>query len=411
MKVFDNKHIKNIVLLGSSKSGKTTLSETMLFEAGLINRRGNVESKNTISDYHQIEHVRENSVYATSMHTEWKDYKINIIDTPGLDDFMGEIISSLRVADTSLMLINGQYGVEIGTELIWNYVEEFKKPVIFAINQMDHPKSNFELALDSVKKRFGGAATLMQYPVNPGEDFDSIIDLLKMIMYKFPAGGSKPEKLPIPDDQKDRAEQLHNELVEKAAENDEELMELYFEKGSLDEDQMRKGLKIGMMSQEVFPIFCLSAKNNMGSGRIMGFIDNVAPTLSESIPEVTEAGDEITGDLSKPAVLFVFKTLIEPNLGKLSFFKVLQGEVKAGDQLHNHQNDENENLNQLFIMDGKNRHTIEKLVAGDIGATLKLKSTVTNHTLSHKSFKSAINPIEFPEERIREVDPDRPFAA
>jgi len=373
----------------------------MLFEAGLLNRRGSVESKNTVSDYHQIEHVRENSVYATSMHTEWKDYKINIIDTPGLDDFIGEIISALRVADTSLMLINGQYGVEIGTELIWNYVEEFKKPVIFAINQMDHPKTNFDLALDSLKKRFGGAATLMQYPVNPGEGFDSIIDLLKMTMYKFSADGGKPEKLPIPDDQKDKAEQLHNELVEKAAENDEEMMELYFEKGSLDEDQMRKGLKIGMMNQEVFPIFCLSAKNNMGSGRIMGFIDNVAPTLSESIPESTEAGDQITGELDKPAVLFVFKTLIEPNLGKLSFFKVLQGEVKAGSQLHNHQNDETENLNQLFIMDGKNRNPIEKLVAGDIGATLKLKGTETNHTLSDKSFKSSVNPIDFPEPRVR----------
>ena len=281
MKVFDQKHIKNIVLLGSSKSGKTTLAETMLFEGGTLDRRGTVENKNTVSDYHEIEHTRENSVYATSMHVEWRDYKINIIDTPGLDDFMGEIVSSLKVADTSVMVINGQHGVEIGTELIWNYVEDYKKPAILAINQMDHDKSNFEGAVESIQNRFGKAAILMQYPVNQGPGFDSIIDLLKMVMYKFSPDGGKPEKMEIPDDQKERAEQLHNELVEKAAENDEKLMELYFDKGSLDEDEMREGLKLGMMSQEVLPIFCLSAKNNMGSGRMMGFIDNVAPAAAE----------------------------------------------------------------------------------------------------------------------------------
>ena len=221
MKVFHDKHIKNIVLLGAAKSGKTTLAETMLFEAGLINRRGTVEGKNTISDYHEIEHERGNSVYATAMHTEWRDYKINIIDTPGLDDFIGEIISSVRVSDTCVLLINSQHGIEVGTELIWNYADRYQKPVILAINQLDHAKSNFDQTLESVKQRFGNAATLMQYPVNQGEGFNSIIDLLKMTMYKFPPEGGKPEKLPIPDDQKEKAETLHNELVEKAAENDE----------------------------------------------------------------------------------------------------------------------------------------------------------------------------------------------
>ena len=260
MKAYDEKHIKNVVLIGGAKSGKTTLAETMLFEAGLLKRRGTVEDKNTVSDYHEIEHERENSVYATSLHTEWRGYKINIIDTPGLDDFMGEIVSSMKVADTCVMLINVQNGVEVSTELVWNYADQFKKPVILAINQVDHPKSNFETTVDSIKKRFGTPAILMQYPVNEGEGFDSIIDLLKMTMYKFPKDGGKPEKLPIPAEEKDKADELHNELVEKAAENDEELMELYFEKGTLDEDELRKGLKIGMMKHDVFPIFCLSAK-------------------------------------------------------------------------------------------------------------------------------------------------------
>jgi elongation factor G len=401
MKVFDAKHIKNIVLLGAAKSGKTTLAETMLYEAGLINRRGAVENQNTVSDYHEVEHERGNSVYATAMHTEWRDYKINIIDTPGLDDFIGEIISSIRVADTCVLLINAQHGIEVGTELIWNYADRYQKPVIMAINQLDHPKSNFDLTLESIKNRFGSAATLMQYPVNQGDGFNSIIDLLKMTMYKFPPEGGKPEKLPIPDDQKEKAEALHNELVEKAAENDETLMELYFDKGSLDEDEMRQGLKIGMMNHEVFPIFCLSAKQNMGSGRMMGFIDNVAPSSIEMKPEPSDNGESMPHGANDPTSLFVFKSLVEPNLGKMSFFKVISGSIQVGQELINHQTGQSERLNQLFIMDGKNRNPVEKLVVGDIGATLKLKSTETNHTLKEKSVANSVKPIQFPGPRIR----------
>jgi len=401
MKVYDDKHIKNVVLLGSSKSGKTTLAETMLFEAGLINRRGTVEDKNTVSDYHEIEHDRGNSVYATSLHTEWRDYKINLIDTPGLDDFMGEIVSSLRVSDTCLMVVNSQYGVEVSTELIWNYVENYKKPVIFVVNQLDHPKSNFENSIESIKKRFGSAPVLVQYPVNQGEGFNGIIDLLKMTYYKFPDDGGKPEKLPIPEEEKDRAEELHNELVEKAAENDEALMELYFEKGSLDEDELRQGLKIGMLKQEVFPIFCISAKKNMGSGRLMGFIDNVAPSAFEMNGELTIDDKEIACNPKEKTSIFVFKTINEPYLGKVTFFKVCTGELKVGMDLMNHKTGSTEKINQLFIMDGKNRTNVDKLSAGDIGASVKLKDTFTNHTLSVKEFKIEYKPINFPEPRIR----------
>jgi elongation factor G len=401
MKVFDEKHVKNIVLLGSAKSGKTTLAETMLFKAGLINRRGTVEDKNTISDFHEIEQERGNSIYATLLHTEWRDYKINIIDTPGFDDFLGEVTSSTRVADTCVMLINAQNGVEVGTELIWKSVESFKKPFIFAINQMDHPKADFDIAVESVKGRFGVAATLMQYPVKTGDGFNSIVDLLKMTMYKFPAGGGKPEKKPIPESEMDKANQLHNELVEKAAENDESLMELYFEKGTLDEDEMRQGIKIGMMNQDLFPVFCMSAKNNMGSGRMMSFIDNVAPSANEMTAEVTEDGKEIACDASKPPVLFIFRTLVEPYLGKINFFKVCSGEISAGMDLVNQQTGNTERLNQIFSMDGKNRNNVDKLRAGDIGATLKLKDTNTNQTLHAKELDVAIKPIEFPSHRMR----------
>lgn len=401
MKVYDEKHIKNIVLLGCAKTGKTTLAETMLFEAGLINRRGTVENKNTVSDYHQIEHERENSVYATLLHTEWRNYKINIIDTPGLDDFIGEVVSSIRVADTAVFLVNAQHGVEVGTDLIWNYVDQFKKPTLFAINQLDHPKSNYDASVESIKSHFGAAATVMQYPIIEGEGFRYIIDLLKMKMYKFGDEGGKPEKLNIPDDQKNKANALHNELVEKAAENDEELMELYFEKGTLTEDEMRKGLRIGMRNHDVFPIFCMSAKNDMGTGRMMGFIDNVAPSAVDAQPELTPEGDVILADINGPKVAFIFKTFIEPNLGKISFFKVISGEIKVGDDLINHQTGQHERLNQLYIIDGNKRNPINKLVVGDIGATLKLKNTNTNHTLKDKTNDICVAPIEFPEPRMR----------
>lgn len=401
MKVYDEKHIKNIALLGAPKAGKTLLAEDMLFEAGIIRRRGTIEGKNTVSDCHEIEQERGNSVFATCLHAEWRDYKINIIDTPGFDDFAGEMIASLRVADTCVMVINAQHGVEVSTELIWNYVDRFQKPVIFAMNQVDHPKADFDSAFVSLQKRFGSQVTQMQYPGNQGEGFNTIIDLLKMVMYKFPATGGKPEKLPIPDNEKEKATMLHNSLVEKAAENDENLMEKYFEAGTLDEDEMREGLKLGMIHHDVFPVFCMSAKRNMGSGRMMGFIDNVAPSPREAKPEMTSDGKEIFFDPSKPTALFVFKSHIEPNLGRLSFFKVISGEVTSTSELVNSQTGAIERFHQLFIMDGKTRQPVDKLVAGDIGATLKLKDTYTNQTLHSKNFEVTINPIEFPEPRIR----------
>lgn len=401
MRTYDEKHIKNVAIVGSAKSGKTTLAETMLFEAGIIQKRGSVEEKNTISDYHEIEQERGSSVYATAMHTEWRDYKINLIDTPGIDDFIGEVISAVRVCDTAIMVLNAQHGVEASSEVIWDYVDKYQKPTIFAINQLDHEYANFNNTVDQARQKFGSAVTIMQYPVNAGTGFNSIIDLLKMTMYKFPANGGKPEKLPIPESEIEKAKELHNQLVEKAAENDESLMEMYFEKGNLDEDELRKGLKAGMMQHHVFPVFCLSAKKNMGTGRLMGFIDNVAPSAIEMPAEITEEGNPVKCDPAAPAVLFVYKTLVEPHLGKLAFFKVLSGEVAAGMEVTNYKTNTVERLTQLFIMDGKNRNTIDKLKAGDIGCTLKLKNTFTNHTLCGKGAQLNIGPIHFPHSKLR----------
>jgi elongation factor G len=401
MKTYDEKHIRNIVLLGAAKSGKTTLCETMLFEAGIIPRRGTVEEHNTVSDYHDIEHERGSSVYATCLHTEWRNYKINIIDTPGLEDFIGEVIASIRVCDTALLLLNAQHGVEVGTELIWDYVDKYRKPTILIVNQLDTEFANFTATVEDARRVLGPAVTIMQYPVNQGIGFNSVIDLLKMTLYRFPENGGKPEKLPIPDSEKETAERLHNELVEKAAENDDTLMEQYFEKGNLDEDELREGLKIGMLKHQVFPVFCLSAINNMGSGRLMGFIDNVAPAAVEMPPELTEEGESIPCDPAGPPVLFVFKTLLEPHIGRLSFFKVLSGEIKQGTELYNEKGNTSERLNQLFIADGRNRNAVESLRSGDIGCTLKLKNTFTNHTLSDKQSGIQVAPIEFPLPKVR----------
>ncbi|MGV3505321.1 MAG: elongation factor G [Adhaeribacter sp.] len=401
MKAYDEKHIKNVVLIGPAKSGKTTLSETMLFEAGIINRRGSVEDHNTVSDYHEVEHERGSSVYATTLHTEWRDYKINLIDTPGLDDFIGEVISAISVCDTVVLLLNAQNGVEVGTEMLWDYVDRYNKPTILAVNQLDTEKANFQQTLEQAQAFFGPALTLMQYPVNAGPGFNAIIDLLKMVMYRFPEGGGKPEKLPIPAAETERANQLHNELVEKAAENDEALMEQYFEKGSLDEDEMREGLKIGMMKHQVFPLFCVSAKKDMGTGRLMGFIDNVAPSAIDMPAAQSEEGKPVLCDPAGPTRLFVFKTLIEPHLGRLSFFKVLAGQVSPGMELYNEKTATTERIGQLFIADGKNRQPVERLRTGDIGCTLKLKNTATSHTLNGKGATGSIQPIPFPVPKIR----------
>lgn len=402
MKVYDDKHIKNVVFVGAHNSGKTTLAETMLFEAGLINRRGSVENKNTVSDHHEIEHERGTSVFATPLHTEWRNYKINIIDTPGLDDYVGEIISSIRVADTIAVLINAQNGVEVGTEILWNYIDTYHKPTLFVVNQIDHMNANWEDSVKSIKSLVGNNMVLVQYPLKL-DGAQCIIDVLKMKCYKFGKDGGKPEKLEIPEDQKEMADYLHNELVEKAAENDEELMELYFDKGTLNENEMLRGIKAGMLNHDLFPVFCVSALLDMGSGRLMGFIDNVAPAASDLRPEQTVEGDILIRKKDAPTALFVFKTLYQPSLGQITFFKVKSGEVNLNDRLVNSRNGETEVLNQLFIMDGKKRESVSKLEVGDIGATLKLKHTETNDTLHEAGKKITIKPIKYPQSRTRKA--------
>ena len=396
MPEFDTSHVKNIVLLGHAGSGKTTLAECMLFEAGIITRRGSIAERNTTGDYHELEQERGNSIFSKLLHTKWRGYKINIIDTPGYDDFTGEVISALRVADTGVMLLNAVMGVEVGTDIIWEYTEKFKTPMIFAVNKLDDDNTDFDKTVREAKAHFGNNIVVVQYPRQTGAGFHEIIDVLRMTMYKFNDNGGKPDKLPIPDEEKEKADTLHKELIEAIASNEESLMEKYFEKGELDEDEMKEGMKKAMINHDLFPLFCLSAERNMGSGRLMGFIDNVCPSANEMPPQKTKSGNSITCDAGGPACIFIYKTSSEPHVGELSFFKVYSGTVKLGMELENESTGVTEKINQLFLVEGNKRTSTHELVAGDIGATLKLKNTHVNNTLHAKGNRIELPAIEFP---------------
>ena len=401
MNVYQPSSIRNVVLLGHSGSGKTTLAETMLFESGAISRRGNIQEGTTVSDYHDIEHEKQKSVLSSLLTLDWRGYKINLIDTPGTMDFFGEVIGALKVAATGVYVLDAQHGVEVGTEMLWKYTDTYKTPSLIVVNKVDHEKSDFWNVVDQAKESFGRAVTVVQYPFNEGLGFNAIIDVLKMTMYEFPADGGKPEKRPIPDSQKDRAQVLHNELIEAIAENDELLMDLYFEKGELDEDEMREGLRKSMVSHSLFPLFCLSAERNMGSGRLMGFIDNVAPSPLDANPAQLVDGSTYTINPNDKPSLFIFKTHSEPHVGDLSYFKVFGGKIQAGMDLVNSNSGNTVRLGTLFTCQGNKRSEITSLSAGDIGTVVKLKDSGVNDTLLDKSLSIEFEGIEFPEPVIR----------
>ncbi len=401
---FDTKNLRNVVLLGHSGVGKTTFAETMLYEAKEINRRGTVEDQSTASDYTPLEQERGNSIFSSLLHVNWKDSKINIIDTPGFDDFIGEVVSSLKIADTAVMLLNGVNGVEVGTELIWEYIDQFSTPALFVVNQVDHEKADFESTLEQARSRFGAHKVMpFQYPVKSGDGFNAIVDALRMTMYVFPPDGGKPQKQEIPDSEIRRAQEMHNALVEAAAENDEELMEHFFEAGSLTEEELAQGLSIAIAQQEIFPVFCCSATQNMGSGRIMGFINDICPSPADRPPAPLVDGRKLPCNSNDEATIFIYKTISEPQVGNVSYFKVYSGELKAGDELENMDTRTSERFSQLFIANGKQRTPVNRLSAGDIGVTVKLKNSHSNNTLNVKGLNRKIQPMAFPNPRVREA--------
>ncbi len=401
MKVYKTNELRNIVLIGGAKSGKTTLAEAILFESGVINRRGSVEDKNTVSDYREIELERQNSVASTILYAEHKGHKINLIDAPGFDDFIGEVVAALNVADTALMVINGQNGVEVGTGINWRQTNNNHTPVVFLINHLEHEKSSFEESLRQLKTQFGGSVTPLQYPVNEGVSFNAIIDVLQQKMLKYPAAGGKAEVLDIPADQKAKAEEMLNSLIESAAENDETLMESFFENGTLTPDELKRGIKLGIINRGFFPVLCIGGKPNIGVDALLDFVINYLPAPDEMSGRKTTEGKELKCKVSDPASALIFKTSIEEHLGEISYFKVYAGEIVEAMDMINGVNGSKERISQLFAVAGKKREKLEKVVAGDIAATFKLKNARTNQTLnSPKNSGDVITQIEFPAPKI-----------
>jgi len=396
MKVYQTNEIKNIALLGSSGSGKTTLVEAMLFESGVIKRRGSVAAKNTVSDYFPVEQEYGYSVFSTVLHVEWNNKKLNIIDCPGSDDFVGSTVTALNVTDTAIILLNGQYGVEVGTQNHFRYTEKLNKPVIFLVNQLDNEKCDYDNILEQLKEAYGSKVVPIQYPIATGPGFNALIDVLLMKKYSWKPEGGAPTIEDIPAEEMDKAMEMHKALVEAAAENDENLMEKFFEQDSLTEDEMREGIRKGLIARGMFPVFCVCGGKDMGVRRLMEFLGNVVPFVSEMPKVQNTEGKEVAPDTNGPESLYFFKTSVEPHIGEVSYFKVMSGKVHEGDDLLNADRGSKERIAQIYVVAGSNRVKVEELQAGDIGAAVKLKDVKTGNTLNGKDCDYKFNFIKYP---------------
>ena len=396
MKVYNSHEIKNIALLGNDGSGKTTLTEALLFECGQIKRRGRITAKNTVSDYFPVEQDYGYSVFSTVFHTEWKGKKLNIIDCPGSDDFVGAALTALNVTDTALLLINGQFGPEVGTQNHFRYTEKLHKPVIFLVNQLDSDSCDYDAVVDDLQSIYGQKVVPVQYPVKTGPDFNALIDVILMKKLTWGPDGGEPQLEDIPAEEKDKAEAMHKALVEAAAENDEGLMEKFFETEHLTEDEMREGIRKGMVTRSIFPVFCVCASKNMGVGRLMEFLGNVVPFVDEMPAVHNTRGEEVKPDPAGPTSIYFFKTGVEPHIGEVQYFKVMSGTVHEGDDLANADRGSKERMAQIFVCSGASREKVEQLQAGDIGCTVKLKDVRTGNTLNGKDCENRFNFIKYP---------------
>ncbi|MGC9332053.1 MAG: elongation factor G [Bacteroidales bacterium] len=399
MKHYQTSDIRNLSLLGNSGSGKTTLAEAMFFESGALQRKGDISTKNTVSDYKPVEKENGNSVFSSVVFAEHKGKKINFIDNPGMDDFVGNVITSMYATDTNLMLINSQNGIEVGTEIHKRQTAKYNKPLIIGINHLDHEKTNYEKSIEGIKETFGSAVTSIQFPVNPGINFDSIVDVLTMKMYTYKNG--KSEAKDIPAEHQDKANELRSELIEKAAETDDALMEKFFEEETLSEADLMKGLTLGLISGSLYPVFCFSAKPQTGIDLLMDFIVNIAPSPDQAEPMKDIEGNPVECKTDAPFSAFVFKLSSEEHIGEIHYFRVASGEISEGMDVINVSKSTKERITQLYACAGKNRTKIEKISAGDIGATVKLKVTKSNETLRSPESNVEFPPIDYPEPKHR----------
>ena len=401
MKVYQTNEIKNIALLGSKGSGKTTLAEAMLYECGVIKRRGTIEGKNTVSDSFPVEKEYGYSVFSTVFYAEFLGKKLNVIDCPGADDFVGNAITALNVTDTGVILINSQYGVEVGTQNIFRTTQSLKKPVIFALNQLDGDKADYENVMEQMREHFGNKIVAIQYPLQCGAGFNAMIDVLLMKKYSWGPDGGTPTIEEIPAEEMERAKELHQALVEAAAENDETLMEKFFDQGHLSEDEMREGIRKGLIDRSIYPVFCVSAAKDMGVRRMMEFLGNVVPFVEDMPAPETVEGVEVKPDSNGPLSLYFFKTTVEPHIGEVSYFKVMSGTLTPGVDLENITRGSRERIAQIYCVCGNIKTQVDKLCARDIGETVKLKDVRTGNTLDGKDCEYSFDFIRFPEPKYR----------
>ena len=418
MKVYNSHEIKNIALLGNDGSGKTTLTEALLFESGLIKRRGRITAKNTVSDYFPVEQDYGYSVFSTVFHVEWMGKKLNIIDCPGSDDFVGAAMTALNVTDTAVLLINGQFGPEVGTQNHFRYTEKLAKPVIFLVNQLDSDNCDYDKILEDLTANYGTKVVPVQYPVKTGADFNSLIDVILMKKLTWGPDGGEPTIEDIPAEEMEKTQEMHRTLVEAAAENDEGLMEKFFETEQLTEDEMREGIRKGMVTRSIFPVFCVCATKNMGVGRLMEFLGNVVPFVDEMPAVHNTRGVEVPTDAAGPTSIYFFKTGVEPHIGEVQYFKVMSGTLHEGDDLLNADRGSRERMAQIFVCAGANREKVEQLEAGDIGCTVKLKDVRTGNTLNGKDCENRFNFIKYPNPKytraikaVNEADTEKMMAA
>ena len=396
MKTYQTKEIKNIALLGSDGAGKTTLTEALLFESGIISRRGRITQKNTVSDYLPVEQEYGYSVFATPFHCEWNGKKLNIIDCPGSDDFAGAALTAMGVTDTTILLINGAAGPEVATQNHFRLTEKMQKPVIFLVNRLDE-EFDYDHLLEQLQNIYGSKVVPVQYPIKTGPDFNAVIDVLLMKKYSWKPEGGAPIIEDIPADQMDKAMEMHKALVEAAAEHDETLMEKFFETEELSEDEMRDGIRAGLASRGMFPVFCVCAGKDMGVRRLMEFLGNVVPFVDQMPAAHNTRGEEVKCDVNGPTSLYFFKTAVEPHIGEVQYFKVMSGVVREGDDLTNADRGSKERIAQLFVCAGANRTKVSELVAGDIGCSVKLKDVKTGNTLNGKDCDNRFAFIKYPE--------------
>ena len=396
MKTYQANEIKNIALLGNDGAGKTTLTEALLYEAGVIKRRGRITQHNTVSDYFPVEQEYGYSVFSTVFHVEWNNKKLNIIDCPGSDDFVGAAMTALNVTDTAVLLLKGGVGLEVGTQNHFRYTEKLGKPVIFLVNQLDDENCDYEAILEQLTSVYGPKVIPIQYPLQTGPGFNALIDVLLMKKYSWGPEGGQPTIEEIPAEEMDKAMEMHKALVEAAAENDEGLMEKFFESETLTEDEMREGIRKGLAARGMFPVFCVCAGKDMGVRRLMEFLGNVVPFVDEMPRVFNTRGEEVIPTKDGPTSLFFFKTAVEPHIGEVQYFKVMSGKVHEGDDLSNADRGSKERVAQIFACAGANRIKVEEMVAGDIGCTVKLKDVKTGNTLNGKDCENRFNFIKYP---------------